>query len=124
MSFPVAHLSLHAVHERFFALKLEGENLGSDGEAWRSRKAEELRRLRSALGRFRAIRSMEGEAPEKRSEELTKLSLVAEQNGWDFERSILQKLILAANGNNVVWVSEIQLASSDLERFPHRQALT
>jgi hypothetical protein len=67
---------------------------------------------------------MEGEAPEKRSEELTKLSLVAEQNGWDFERSILQKLILAANGNNVVWVSEIQLASSDLERFPHRQALT
>jgi hypothetical protein len=42
MPFPVAHLSLHAVHERFFALKLEGENLGSDGEAWRSRKAEEL----------------------------------------------------------------------------------
>jgi len=33
MSFPVAHLSLHAVHERSFALKLEGENLGSDGEA-------------------------------------------------------------------------------------------
>ena len=112
-AFPVAHLDLCAVHERSFLLNLPGETPGRRDLDWRDGRDRELRRLRWALARYRALRGLDDAPPARRREALDGLRERADDEGWPFETRIAEGLSSLADEPEPVWTKRLDAALRD-----------
>ena len=110
MSFKVPDMDLWAIHERSFSIKLQDEKTDKRRKAWQDDQTAELRRLRSALTRYRNLRDLLGEEEADRAEAHQALIEPAHVNGFPFELPIIGSLKAHLSQPRPVWEGEITKA--------------
>lgn len=112
LSFYLEDLELWAVHERSFLLELPGEYVGLAGLKWQEEQQAELRHLRSALRRYRALYQLQNAEVDVRKTMLDEIG----NHEYPFESEIRKNLYESVNLPNPLWLGEVNKA---LKNFRH-----
>lgn len=100
---PIDETTMWAVHERSFLLTLPNEEVERRGQAWRSERDNDLRRMWRVLARYRRIMRMAGEGASFRGELLTELKAALDDDSFAFELDLVAPLNEAASSPQPVW---------------------
>ncbi len=100
---PIDDATMWAVHERSFLLTLPDEEVDRRGQAWRSERDDDLRRMRCVLARYRRIMRMAGEEASSREELLIELKAALDDDSFPFEAGVEGPLNAATSSPQPVW---------------------